>query len=261
MKNVFLSAAVVLFFAAAPALAQAPTEVPSAGIAAGGAIGVNVIDLDKNIAQRLGRPSRLGIPTTDGALVADVLPGSAAARSAILVMDVFTSINGEPVVNSADMRRIIAGLKPGSIVKAKVWRLGEEMDFNLLIGWEGGKILGADRGTQYCYAVAAKGDDWSFTPMWADERPGDLNASVAAMPEQFLQVVLGASAKAVSDAVTGRNCPPDGDHVTGFSCQIAAGEAIQAMVECVPARADIEATITKLQARPKARQVEWRPVL
>ena len=64
------------------------------------------------------------LPRASGALVVDVFGGSAAERAAILPGDVVVSFGGKPVETDADLVRLTAAAKPGSMVEVELVRFG-----------------------------------------------------------------------------------------------------------------------------------------
>ena len=79
-----------------------------------GILGVQLRNLTPAIAESLG------LDTSKGALVGQVVEGSAAEKAGIKAGDIITSINGKPVSNSAETRNLI-GLA----------RIGEKVDIGL----------------------------------------------------------------------------------------------------------------------------------
>ncbi len=55
--------------------------------------------------------SMRGLPQADGAFVGGVKPGSAAQRLGLLIGDIITEVNGQPVKNTNDLERIVSGLQ------------------------------------------------------------------------------------------------------------------------------------------------------
>jgi len=55
-----------------------------------------------------------------GARVADVLPGSPAAKAGLEPTDVIVAVDGRPVRTTSDLRRLISRHKPGEVVRLSV---------------------------------------------------------------------------------------------------------------------------------------------
>ncbi|SBV92660.1 putative periplasmic serine endoprotease DegP-like [uncultured delta proteobacterium] len=92
-----------------------------------GWIGVTIQTLDENGAKALG------LPSSKGALIGDVLAGHPAAEAGMKPGDVILSVNGETVENSSDLSRKVAAIKPGDKAKIVVWRNGAEKDLTVKI--------------------------------------------------------------------------------------------------------------------------------
>jgi serine protease Do len=103
-------------------------QLRSTGRVSRGQLGVQVQPMTADAAKALG------LPTTAGALVQDVVPGSAAAKAGIERMDVIRSVNGRPVNTSSDLPPLIGGLAPGSKVKLGVVRDGREREMTVVLG-------------------------------------------------------------------------------------------------------------------------------
>jgi putative serine protease PepD len=63
---------------------------------------------------------QLGLSTTNGAFVAEVLPGSAADAAGISGNEVIIAIDGEPVTGMSDLSAGIRGHNPGDVVELEV---------------------------------------------------------------------------------------------------------------------------------------------
>jgi S1-C subfamily serine protease len=85
-----------------------------------GELGVIIQDLTPGIA------SAMGLKINSGALVADVMPGSAAAAAGLKSGDVVTALNGQPVHDSAELRNRVGGMQPGTKVQLTVLRDGSQ---------------------------------------------------------------------------------------------------------------------------------------
>jgi serine protease Do len=83
-----------------------------------GRIGVQAQEMTVELA------SSFGLKEPNGALVAGVEKGAPAEKAGIMPGDVILSFDGKPVESSADLARLVANTKPGSIVNVDVWRKG-----------------------------------------------------------------------------------------------------------------------------------------
>ncbi len=93
-----------------------------------GFIGVAPDDLSKEVAESIG------LGKASGSLIRSVSPGGAAAKAGIEAGDVITKIDGKPIEKSTDLRRAIAGIKPGAKVSVQVFRRGAYKDLSMTVG-------------------------------------------------------------------------------------------------------------------------------
>jgi serine protease Do len=91
-------------------------QIVATGKATHARLGVTVQDLNQALAESFG------LKKPDGALVANVAPGSAAAAAGLKSGDVITEVNGEPVVRAGALSSLIGLASPGEKVRLKVWR-------------------------------------------------------------------------------------------------------------------------------------------
>ncbi|HEX7889432.1 MAG TPA: Do family serine endopeptidase [Ramlibacter sp.] len=83
-------------------------------------LGVVVQEVNQALADAFG------LKQPAGALVAQVEPGSAAAKAGLRSGDVIVSADGQPIVASNDLPVLLATLKAGDRVQLGVWRGGKE---------------------------------------------------------------------------------------------------------------------------------------
>ncbi len=115
-----------------------------------GQLGVIIQEVSYDLAKSFG----LDKPT--GALIARVLPGSAAARAGLQVGDIVRSVNGETVRASSDLPVMVGAIAPGKEVVLGIWRKGSELEQKVLLGSgsESGEAMtqqqtpGAESGVQ-----------------------------------------------------------------------------------------------------------------
>jgi serine protease Do len=97
------------------------------------------------ISQALAKS--LNLPSTDGALVSDVVPGSPADEVGLRPSDVIVSFNAEPVKSQADLHERVQKAGPGAKVKCEVVREGRTEQFEVtLAAAPGGLELWRDPG-------------------------------------------------------------------------------------------------------------------
>ncbi|MEC7472869.1 MAG: DegQ family serine endoprotease [Pseudomonadota bacterium] len=93
-----------------------------------GWLGVVIQEVHKDLAESFGRERPAG------ALVAQVMDGGPAARSGLRVGDVILSLDGKPIVMSADLPHLVGALKPGSKARMEVVRDGDRKMLDVNIG-------------------------------------------------------------------------------------------------------------------------------
>jgi serine protease Do len=86
-----------------------------------GFLGVQIADLDANMAERLKMKEQ------GGAVVMTVGADSPAEKAGIQLEDVITSINGQKVDSSSRLRLIVSGTKPGTAIPIELLRNGKPM--------------------------------------------------------------------------------------------------------------------------------------
>jgi serine protease Do/serine protease DegQ len=83
-----------------------------------GVLGVNIYTLTSDIARSLG------LANVHGALVSEVVGGSAAEKAGVHTGDVITAINGQSVKSNAELRNVIGLLRVGDKVEIGLVREG-----------------------------------------------------------------------------------------------------------------------------------------
>lgn len=69
-----------------------------------------------------GLRQELGVDISAGVLVAEVAPGSPAARAGLRPGDVVTDVNGKGVSEPGELVRVLRELKPGQVARLKIAR-------------------------------------------------------------------------------------------------------------------------------------------
>src|SRR5262245_16852005 len=93
-----------------------------------GWIGVQIQPVTSAIAESLG------MKESKGALVAEPMADSPAAKGGIQSRDVITAVNGNPVKDARDLAMQIGGMAPGAAVNVTIWREGAEKSISLTLG-------------------------------------------------------------------------------------------------------------------------------
>ncbi len=87
-----------------------------------GMLGIGIQDLTEELAESMDLKGQKGV------LVNKITEGSAAEKAGIKEGDVITAINGEKVEDGNSLRNKVAGTKPGSEIKLKLFRDGKEQE-------------------------------------------------------------------------------------------------------------------------------------
>ncbi|WJN61045.1 DegQ family serine endoprotease [Pseudomonas sp. SO81] len=103
-------------------------QLKSEGKVSRGWLGVVIQEVNKDLAESFG------LDKPAGALVAQVLEEGPAAKGGLQVGDVILSLNGQPIIMSADLPHLVGALKPGSQADLEVVREGERKRIALSIG-------------------------------------------------------------------------------------------------------------------------------
>ncbi|MBC3468539.1 DegQ family serine endoprotease [Pseudomonas sp. RW10S2] len=93
-----------------------------------GWLGVVIQEVNKDLAESFG------LDKPAGALVAQVLENGPAAKGGLQVGDVILSMNGQPIVMSADLPHLVGGLKDGQKAKLEIIREGKRQTLDITIG-------------------------------------------------------------------------------------------------------------------------------
>lgn len=101
---------------------------PAAAGASGAWLGVGGVDITPQMA------SALGYPAVGGVYVTNVLLDSPADGAELARGDVLASLAGQAIGGVAALERIVAGLSPGQVVPATIWRGGKTETVNVWLG-------------------------------------------------------------------------------------------------------------------------------
>ena len=93
-----------------------------------GRLGVQIGELNKDVAESLG------LKNNKGAEVTQVEAGSPADKAGLRVGDVVLKYNGKEVDRFADLTRMVLGTAPGSKSTLTVWRKGAPTDLVVTVG-------------------------------------------------------------------------------------------------------------------------------
>lgn len=103
-------------------------QLKKSGKVTRGRLGVQIGELNKDVAESLG------LKNNKGAEVTLIEPGSPADKGGLRVGDVVLKYNGKEVDRFADLTRMVLGTTPGSKATLTVWRKGAPADVQVTVG-------------------------------------------------------------------------------------------------------------------------------
>lgn len=143
------------------------------GVVSRGYLGIDPSDVSSDIAEAMG------LESTEGALVQDVVNGTPAAEAGIEQGDVIVEFDGKKVTSENSLRLIVGNTPPDKIVNVKVIRVGRYRTLRVKVGkrssdvtperWLGMEVAGIEGGgVRITYVEAGSSADA------ADLRAGDI---------------------------------------------------------------------------------------
>jgi serine protease Do len=106
---------------------NAVTQLQATGMVRRGVLGVRIQEVTTELA------TAMGLSRSGGALVAEVEPGSAAAKAGVRAGDLITAFNGVDLDSSADLPPLVGSLPPGSRAKVSVRRDGKMLELPVVL--------------------------------------------------------------------------------------------------------------------------------
>jgi Do/DeqQ family serine protease len=173
-----------------------------------GVLGVNIVTLTPDVAQNLG------IEDAQGALVSQVVEGSAAEKAGIRAGDVITSVNNKPVKTGSDLRNAIGLLRVGDKVEISLLREGNPRRVTATVGTqesgtarsaetlhrglEGAEFADAEGGAGVRITAVAQGSPAAQNGLRANDIIIGVGQARVANIDQLAKAIANASAFALT---------------------------------------------------------------
>ncbi|MFN3750640.1 MAG: DegQ family serine endoprotease [Thiobacillus sp.] len=103
-------------------------QIVATGHATHARLGVTVQQVNQALADSFK------LPKPEGALVAQVEPGSAADKAGLKTGDVIRAFDGQPVVESGDLPALVGQATPGKTAVLEIWRNGKREELRVTLG-------------------------------------------------------------------------------------------------------------------------------
>ena len=192
------------------------TQLKASGKVSRGWLGVVIQEVNKDLAESFG------LEKPAGALVAQVLQDGPAAKGGLQVGDVILSLNGQPIVMSADLPHLVGALKAGDKAELDVVREGERKMLAMTVG-----ALPDD--DEELVASAAPGEGVS------SNRLGVAVVELTAEQKKTLDVTSGVLVKDVQDGPAALMGVRPGDVITHLNNQaIDTSKTFAAIAKALP---------------------------
>lgn len=139
------------------------TELVAHGEIQRGFLGIQISDLDQDMAESFG------LKSTKGVLIEDVHEGLPADEAGLERGDVIVEVNGKPVKGVSDLRIRIAAIAPGSSAEIVAIRDGERKTFDVTVtSADNANVVGADgsgtlfEGVEVAPVTPEVRDEWDL---------------------------------------------------------------------------------------------------
>lgn len=159
-------------------------QLKSSGKVVRGYLGVERIDVTKEVAEGLG------LPKAQGAQIQRVMPGSPAEKAGVEVGDVIQKVNGTVIEKAVDLNRIVGDIKPGGKANVTVWRKGGAKDLVITVAEADVEKTPQKNGKQKAEPAANTYGLYVSDLTDAQKREAQINAGV------ILESVDGGAARA-----------------------------------------------------------------
>ncbi|WP_434561836.1 DegQ family serine endoprotease [Pseudomonas sp. Z5-35] len=191
-------------------------QLKSEGKVSRGWLGVVIQEVNKDLAESFG------LEKPAGALVAQIQEGGPAAKGGLQVGDVILSLNGQPIIMSADLPHLVGALKAGAKANLEVIREGKRKNVELTVG-----------------AIPEEGKELDSQPKSGVERSSNrLGVAVAELTEEqkrTLELQGGVVIKEVQDGPAALIGLQPGDIITHLNNQaIGSTKAFTDIAQALP---------------------------
>lgn len=116
---------------------SAAEQLRATGKVSRGQLGVQVQQLTSELARSAG------LPDSNGALIAKVLPGSPAEKAGLERGDVIRAVDGRTISDSSDLPPIIGNMAPGTKAKVTLFRDGRSVEKTVVVNELDGGLAAA----------------------------------------------------------------------------------------------------------------------
>ncbi|MEW6414324.1 MAG: DegQ family serine endoprotease [Pseudomonadota bacterium] len=103
-------------------------QIVATGHATHARLGVTVQEVNQALADSFK------LPKPEGALIAQVEPGSAADKAGLKTGDVIRGFDGQPIVESGDLPALVGQAAPGKSAVLDIWRNGQREEIRVTLG-------------------------------------------------------------------------------------------------------------------------------
>lgn len=107
---------------------SAAEQLKTTGFVSRGRLGVYLADVSKDVAEAAG------LPLTNGSVVGRLEKDGPAELAGIHGGDIITKFNNVPFNKSAELRRLVAAVKPGVKINLGLWRNGKYQVVDVVLG-------------------------------------------------------------------------------------------------------------------------------
>ncbi|MGK7881890.1 MAG: HhoA/HhoB/HtrA family serine endopeptidase [Crocosphaera sp.] len=97
-------------------------------------LGIQMVEINPEIKQRIQASSGLNINADSGILIVQVVPNSPAAASGLKSGDIIQSINQQPLKNPSEVQQAVEEVEVGSVIPVQVERDGKALSLNVQVG-------------------------------------------------------------------------------------------------------------------------------